>query len=364
MLADCLPDRFGHALIDTWLLTQGRSPESFNPIERLCYTGSRGMGALEFFPTIGPDKHHSAQLDLDKLVDLASEVLGQRQSLKATLSEPEALQDILQVGTSAGGARAKAVIAWNPDTQEIRSGQVDVEQGFSHWMLKFDGVSNNKDKELADPRGFGLIEYAYYVMAQNAGIQMSESRLLHENNRSHFMTRRFDRTINGSKLHMQTLAAIAHFDFNQAGAYSYEQAFHVLKQLQLPMESIEEQFRRMAFNLVARNQDDHVKNIAFLMDQSGQWSLSPAYDVTYSHNPLGSWTHQHQMSLNNKCDRFELSDFVICAKTIGLKRGRAQRILKQVIDAVTLWPDIAENTGIPGQHIQQIKQSHRLNLLT
>ena len=366
LLADSLPDRFGNALIDTWLAKEGRSPESFNPVERLCYTGKRGMGALEFSPAIGPSQQDSQQVELQKLVELAGEILTQRSALDGSFNTPareKALLDILRVGTSAGGARAKAIIAWNPDSNEVRSGQVAAGEGFSYWLLKFDGVSGNKDKELEDPKGYGLIEYAYYKMALTAGIEMNECRLLRENGRSHFMTKRFDRSDSGQKIHMQSLCAIAHYDFNQAGAYSYEQAQRVIRQLDLPMASIEEQFRRMCFNILGRNQDDHVKNIAFLMDKAGQWSLSPAFDLTYSYNPSGNWTDSHQMSLNSKRDNFMLEDFIAYAENAAMRRGRAQEILDQVQQAVLAWPKFAQEAGVPEQNSARIAATHRTDIL-
>ncbi len=229
------------------------------------------------------------------------------------------------MGTSAGGARAKAVIAWNPTTHAVRSGQVDAGAGFEYWILKFDGVSGNRDRDLDLPQGYGAIEYAYANMARAAGITMSDCRMLEENGRRHFMTRRFDRPGGSAKVHMQSLGALAHFDFNQAGAYSYEEALQVIRRLALPMDAIEQQFRRMAFNVIARNQDDHVKNIALLMDRSGDWSLSPAFDMTYSYSPDGFWTRQHQMSLNGKRDDFILDDFRQCAESASMKRGRPRR---------------------------------------
>jgi serine/threonine-protein kinase HipA len=365
LLADSLPDKFGNALIDAWLATQGRAPGSFNAIERLCYTGTRGMGALEFFPGLGPRARTAQKIEIASLVSLASEILSQRSSLTASLAEEDrqhALNDILRVGTSAGGARAKAVIAWHPQTNEVRSGQVRAGPGFGYWLLKFDGVSGNRDKELDDPKGYGAIEYAYSLMARAAGITMSECRLLEENGRRHFMTRRFDRLDDGGKLHMQSLCALAHYDFNQAGAYSYEQALLVIRQLGLPMEATEEQFRRMVFNVVARNQDDHVKNIAFLMDKAGRWSLSPAFDVSYSYNPSGAWTDRHQMTLNGKRDGFAIADLVACAKTALMKRGRAEAILDEVRAAVTRWPEFAAAAKVADASIRQIQASHRLNL--
>jgi len=365
LLADSLPDRFGNALIDTWLAKEGRSPASFNPVERLCYTGTRGMGALEFTPAAGPSPKQARTIDVQALVELASEILTQRNRVQGSFVSPDretALQDILRVGTSAGGARAKAIIAWNPDTNTVRSGQVDAGKGFSYWLLKFDGVAGNRDKEMEDPSGYGLIEYAYYLMAQAAGIQMSECRLLQEHGRNHFMTRRFDRTPEGHKLHMQSLCALQHYDFNQAGAYSYEQALRSMRALGLPMAQIEEQYRRMAFNIVARNQDDHVKNIAFLMDPSGNWSLSPAFDMTYSYNPTGRWTSTHQMSLNGKRDDFTANDFTACEKAIAMKRGRGLEILEEVQAVVRQWPAFAAEAGAPEGTADQIASAHHTDI--
>jgi serine/threonine-protein kinase HipA len=365
LLADSLPDRFGNALIDAWLAAQGRAPDSFNAVERLCYTGARGMGALEFAPAIGPKPQQAKKIEIDALVKLASEVLSHRQNLKTTFAgagRKNALNDILRVGTSAGGARAKAVIAWNRDTNEVRSGQITADNGFEYWLLKFDGVTGNKDKELEDPKGYGAIEYAYYLMAKAAGVTMSECRLLEEGGRRHFMTRRFDRLASGGKLHMQSLGALAHFDFNQSGAYGYEQAFLVLRQLNLPMAAVEQQFRRMAFNIIARNQDDHVKNIAFLMDKTGQWSLAPAFDVIYSYNPTGNWTARHQMTMNGKRDGFTLADFRACAKSALLKRGRAEAIVGEVRAAAAKWPVYAEQAKVMDDWRRQIQRTLRLKL--
>jgi len=363
LLADSLPDRFGNALIDAWLATRGQHPESFNAVERLCYTGTRGMGALEYAPTLGPVSRQATRIRIDTLVELASEILTQRGTLKGSFGQDgkeEALRDILRVGTSAGGARAKAVIAWNPTTNEVRSGQVNAGSGFEYWLLKFDGVSGNKDKELEDPKGYGAIEYAYYRMATEAGIAMSECRLFEENDRRHFMTRRFDRRSGGEKLHMQSLGALAHYDFNLAGAYAYEQALLVIRQLGLPMNAVEEQYRRMVFNIVARNQDDHVKNIAFLMDRTGTWSLAPAFDMTYSFQPTGRWTATHQMTLNGKRDNFTQEDFRSCAKAASMKRGRAEAIFEEVRGVVSNWPDYADEAGVPSLWRDKIAPTLRL----
>jgi serine/threonine-protein kinase HipA len=267
---------------------------------------------------------------------------------------------MLRVGTSAGGARAKAIVAWNRNTNEVRSGQVKAPDGFDYWLLKFDGVSANKDKELEDPKGYTVIEYAYALMAADAGIEMSECRLMEEGGRRHFMTRRFDRLSDGGKLHMQSLAALDHFDFNSAGAYSYEQAFDAIKRLGLPMHAREQQFRRMLFNVVARNQDDHVKNIAFLMDKMGAWSLSPAFDVTYAYNPTGLWTSRHQMTINGKTDDFTREDFDAVAQVAGLKRGRPETILSEVMNTVGEWPGYAKAAGVLVSQRDEITRALRL----
>jgi serine/threonine-protein kinase HipA len=362
LLADSLPDKFGNALIDAWLATQGRRPENFNAVERLCYIGVRGMGALEFAPTRGPPLQRSAKVQVDELVKLASQVLTHRASLQVSFApgrRHEGLQEMLRVGTSAGGARAKAIVAWNRDTNEVRSGQVKAPAGFDYWLLKFDGVSANKDKELEDPKGYTVIEYAYALMAADAGIEMSECRLMEEGGRRHFMTRRFDRLSDGGKLHMQSLAALAHFDFNSAGAYSYEQAFDAIKRLGLSMHVREQQFRRMLFNVVARNQDDHVKNIAFLMDKAGSWSLSPAFDVTYAYNPTGLWTSRHQMTINGKADDFTREDFDAVAQVAGLKRGRPETILSEVMDTVREWTRYAKAAGVLVSQRDEITRAFR-----
>ncbi len=328
--------------------------------------GTRGMGALEFVPALGPAHGAATEIDLAALVELASEILTRRADLAGSFETPrrrKVLEDILRVGTSAGGARAKAIIAWNPRTDEVRSGQISAGEGFSHWLLKFDGVAGNRDRELEDPQGYGLIEYAYHSMARAAGMHMNECRILRENGRNHFMTRRFDRTDTGRKLHMQSLGAIAHYDFNQPGACSYEQALRVIDRLELSKEAVEEQFRRMAFNIVARNQDDHVKNIAFLMNRSGRWSLSPAFDVTYSYNPTGRWIGTHQMTLNGKRDAFEVGDFVACARNAAMKRGRAKEILREVQHAVSRWLTFAEEAGVPDRTARAIAATHRTGLL-
>ena len=366
LLADSLPDKFGNAVIDAWLATQGRDPDSLNPVERLCYIGTRGMGALEFQPTTAGPPTPKQNLQVDQLVKLANRVLNSRESLQGEFTgddDAEAIQDILRVGTSAGGARAKAVVAWNEETGEFRSGQVDLPDGFTQWLIKFDGISKNKDKELNDPQGYGQIEYAYYLMALEAGIEINRCRLHNEGGRSNFMTQRFDRTEKNGKLHMQSLGAIQHFDFNQAGAYSYEQAIRAMLKLNLSPKQIEQQFRRAAFNVIARNQDDHVKNIAFLMNREGEWSLAPAYDVVYSYNPTGAWTSQHQMSINGKRDNFELPDLVALANAGGIKKRKAEEITSEVSEAVGTWHKHADAAGVFKEDAEKIQKVFRMGLI-
>jgi len=362
LLSDSLPDKFGNLLINQWLARQGRSPESFDPVERLCYLGTRAMGALEFRPKLLPD-HPPEILHIEALVQLANDALSSRETLHANFEKPpEALSTILQIGTSAGGARAKAVIAWNPKTGEIRSGQISHGSDFEAWLIKFDGVSENRDKELTDPTGYGRIEYAYHLMARAAGITMSDCRLLEENGRAHFMTRRFDRGPNGEKFHLQSLCAIAHFDFNQAGAYSYEQAFQVARQLNLPQPDLAEIFRRAIFNIIARNQDDHTKNISFMMDRSGTWKLAPAYDLIYSYNPTGAWTHRHQMTFAGKREHFLIEDLLEVAAAADLKPRQAKAVISEVHEAVTGWKNFAETANVPPDWISQIQKNLRLDL--
>ncbi|UYZ61354.1 type II toxin-antitoxin system HipA family toxin [Hymenobacter latericus] len=359
LLADSLPDRYGRQLIDAWLASKGRDAASFTPVEHLCYLGHRGMGALVYEPALQPALEKGMSLEVGELVKFARQVLTNREGLHTSLATnaAEGLAEIISVGTSAGGARAKAVIAYNAGTQEVRSGQVDAPDGFEHWLLKLDGVTN---ASLGDPAGYGRIEYAYYLMAQQAGLHMTPCRLLEENGRAHFMTRRFDRVDGSKRLHMQTLCGLAHFDYNQPGAYTYEQAFQVILKLRLPHPAVEELYRRMVFNVVARNQDDHTKNISFLMNPEGKWSLSPAYDVTHSYNPTGEWSSQHQMSIAGKVDDFTEDDFLQLAKNVLVKKPR--EIIQQVVEAVANWPKFAAEAGVPEKQQQAIAKTHRLQL--
>ncbi len=359
LLADCLPDKFGNKIIDAWLTRQGRDTKSFTPVERLCYTGRRGMGALEFSPTLNSRKEESAPVEIAHLVELAQAITTERDDLGPKLGSDEkensdALLEIIRVGTSAGGARAKAVIAMD-SKGNIRSGQTQAPKGYSYWLLKFDGVN---DLELGASQGYGRIEYAYHLMARAAGIVMSECELLKESGRAHFLTKRFDR-VGGEKIHMQSLCGIGHFDFNIAGAYGYEQAFAVMRKLKISKPEAVQQFRRMIFNVVSRNQDDHTKNIAFLMDKSGKWELSPAFDVTYAHNPKGQWTNSHQMTINGKKDAFTLKDFVRVGESIGVKNSL--EIVAEIVEVVSQWSTYAQEAGLGAVGIKNIGRFHRLS---
>lgn len=357
LFADSIPDKFGNKIIDQWLIQNGREPKSFTALERLCYTGSRGMGALEFFPATGPDPVKSEPLEIERLRALAANILDQRKKVKVKLREKDAFEQIVRVGSSAGGARAKVLIAYNEATKNVLSGQVRAPEGYGYWLLKFDDIENNRDKENADPAGFGALEYTYSQIAKEAGIQMTECRLLEDGDHRHFMTRRFDRTENGGKLHYQSLAAIAHYDFNIAGAYSYEQAFAVARQIGLTTADIEQMYRRAVFNICARNQDDHTKNIGFLMDKRGNWTLAPAFDVTYAYNPAGRWTGTHQMTFNGKREKFTLDDFKAVAKSAGLVQGRYKRILEQVQDSLANFKKRAKANDVPKKLVQEVEKN-------
>lgn len=349
LLADALPDAYGKALLDRWLASLGR--EFANPVERLCYQSKRSMGALEFMPAKDDYLDESSAIEISSLVQIAAEVLSDKADLKTNLKEDtkEALINIIKVSTSAGGQRAKAVIAYNDTTGEVRSGQLEAAEGFNHWLLKLDGVTN---AALGDPQHYGKIEYAYYKMALKAGIEMMECRLLEENGRSHFMTKRFDRMGGFEKIHMQTLCGIAHYDYKMLHAYSYEQAFQVMRRLRLPYGQAEQMFKRMVFNVIARNQDDHTKNISFLMDKTGTWKLSPAYDMSWAYNPKGEWTSHHQMSINNKWDNITRADLIAVAEAMHIKK--ADTIINETCDAVSMWTTIAKELDIPSNMIVKI----------
>ena len=352
LLSDSVPDKFGNAVIDVWLQTQGRQPGSMSPIERLCYTGTRGMGALEFRPMLLDSGDAVERLHVDQLAQLADDVLRMRKEARAELA-PDLKQyaPILRVGSSAGGARAKALIGWNEATGEVRSGQVKLPADFGYWLIKFDGLSGNGDKEGDDKWGYGRVEYAYHLMARAAGIEMTECRLW---NTRHFMTRRFDRTTDGGKLHMLTLGAMAHFDFNDPTGYSYEQAFRITRQVVRDASAEEQLFRRMAFNVLAWNCDDHVKNIAYLMDRNGRWTLAPAYDECYAYNPAGAWTGAHQMSVNGKRRDITVDDLVAVAPQANMRERKARQVIDQVRAAVADWPRFAAEAEVKDEFVEKI----------
>jgi serine/threonine-protein kinase HipA len=343
LLADVLPDKYGNSLINAWLASNGRPSDSMNPVEMLCFIGQRGMGALEFEPVLPKSNNIATKIELNSLIDIAQEIFLGKQNFNANLSsdEAKALSDILKIGTSAGGARAKAVITFNSDTNEIRSGQADAPKGFTHWLLKFDGVS---DQQIGTSSGYGRVEMAYSLMAKEAAIEMTECRLLEENDRAHFMTKRFDRESGKGKLHVQSFCAIAHYDFNQITLFSYEQLFETMRSLLLPYTDAEQLYRRMVFNVMARNCDDHTKNFSFIMDKSGQWKLSPAFDVCHSYRPGSSWVSQHSLSINGKRMDITRKDLLQVAKKMNIKK--ADGIIDQVNAAVGKWNEFAEQTKV------------------
>lgn len=355
MVADSLPDKFGNIVINRYLESQGRTADSLSVIEKLCYTGKRGMGALEYEPSKELTSMNET-VDLDALTKLASEILSEKEQIHIEKND-NLMAQLMECGSSVGGARAKTLIAWNPETNDIRSGQIDAGQGYEYWLLKFDNIKNNKDKDSRPDDGeYTKVEYAYYLMALDAGIEMSECRLYKENGSAHFMTKRFDRKgVKGEKLHMQSLCALAHMDFNSPRVYSYEEAFSVMKQLKLPYGDFVQLFRRMVFNEYAKNYDDHTKNISFLMDKKGVWSLSPAYDITFSYRKDSIWVSAHQMLINGKSDNITKEDMLKVAEKAGIKKSDAVKSIEQVINSVSKWEAFAEKTGMSEYNIKRIK---------
>lgn len=362
MLADSLPDKFGNIVIKHYLESQGRTKDSFTVLEKLCYTGKRGMGALEYEPAtniVDADE----EIDIDALTKLAADILSERENLNMKYND-NMIAQLMQGSSSVGGARAKTLIALNPETNDVRSGQISAGEGFEYWLLKFDDIANNRDKDKKpDNKEYTRIEYAYYLMAKNAGIEMSECRLLKENGRAHFMTKRFDRYgATGEKLHMQSLCAIAHMDFNSPRMYSYEDAFDVMRQLNLPHNDFVQLYKRMIFNECAKNYDDHTKNIAFLMNKKGVWSLSPAYDVTFSYNKSSTWVNAHQMLINGKSDGITKDDFMSVAKKSGIKKAEAEKCISQIKKAVSEWKNVAEEAGLSMKNAERIQSCFNLNI--
>ena len=351
MLADSLPDTYGRALFDRWLALTGRT--SGNPIESLCFLGKRCMGALEFEPATDLSYDPHIKIEIDKLVEVAREALTEKSTFGTNLNDDRraAVAEILSLGTSAGGQRAKAIIAYNKETGEVRSGQVEAPEGFDYYIIKLDGVSAKAG--FKETENYGRLEYSFYKLAKECGIEMTECSLIEENGRAHFLTKRFDRK-DGKKVHMQTLCGIAHFDYRLRRAYSYEQAFNVMRALRLSYSEARQMFRRMVFNIVVRNQDDHTKNISFLMEEDGKWHLSPAYDMGYAYNPNGGWTDTHQMSINEKFDDINRNDLLTFASQNNIKD--AASIMDEVCETASHWESIARECGVPGAMVDAIKR--------
>lgn len=359
LLSDSMPDDFGNRMMKEWLKQKNLSINDINPVDKLTYVGKRGMGALEYKP-IKHKENNNYHININELLNIAKKVLSGKKDVSYNNLDKDSLSDILRIGTSVGGARAKALIAIKKDSNnkilEIRPGDITQPNGYSYWLLKIDGAN---EKTLGESAGFGKIEYAYYKLAKKAGIIMSNSILYEENERFHFMTKRFDRTNNGEKIHMQTLGALAGIDYKTQKASSYETLFRVMKVLQLPYNQFEQQYRRMLFNVVARNHDDHVKNFSFLMDKNGQWEIAPAYDITYQYKKDGTWTNTHQSSINGKFDNFTKEDLLNFGKNFGIKK--THHILEEVIEAVNQWPKIANNLSIAKNKIEFISNNLRTN---
>ena len=352
MLADSLPDTYGRALFDRWLALMGRT--SGNPIESLCFLGKRCMGALEFEPATDLSYNPHMKIEIDRLVEVAREALTEKSAFGTNLNDDRkaAVAEILRLGTSAGGQRAKAIIAYNKETGEVRSGQVEAPEGFDYYIIKLDGVSAKAG--FRETENYGRLEYSFYKLAKACGIEMTECFIIEENGRAHFLTKRFDRK-DGKKVHMQTLCGIAHFDYRLHRAYSYEQAFNVMRALRLSYAEARQMFRRMVFNVMIRNQDDHTKNISFLMEEDGKWHLSPAYDMGYAYNPNGGWTATHQMSINGKYDDITRNDLLTFASQNNIKD--ATSIIDEVCEATSHWESIAKDCGVPDSVIDKIKRN-------
>ncbi len=364
LVADSLPDDFGNKVIEQWLASQGKSINDFTAIDRLCYMGKRGMGALEYIPATSEIKDIDENINVSKMVQFASDVLNQREAITLNADEKLTYSQLVQVGSSAGGARAKALIAWNETTNEIRSGQLNLGKNFDYWLMKFDNVSKNGDHGLEDIPEYTLIEYAYYKMALDAGIEMTECRIYSNHGEHHFMTKRFDR-VQGKKIHMQSLGALAHISYKEPGLCSYEMAAQYMKEIGLSVQEIEQFFRRMVFNCLAVNQDDHVKNVSFLMNRNGAWSLSPAYDITFSYNPTNKWLRAHQMSINQKNSSVELQDLVETALKMGIKKGKAMNIIAQITRVVADFQKYAMEAGIREKtycDIQRVLEQNKVEI--
>lgn len=354
LLADTLPDKYGNQLIEKWLAQNGRPPNSMNPVEKLCFIGSRGMGALEFEPAKIKASKNTFAIEIKSLVELAQNILSERETfnIPVNFNEQKAMMEILKIGTSAGGVRPKAVIAYNKKTNEVRSGQTKAPQGFEHWLIKMDGVS---DTQFGETHGYGRVEYAYHLMAKDCGIVMMECNLLEENGRAHFMTKRFDREESNTKHHVHTLCGIQHFDYNNLYAYGYEQLFQTMRILRLSYKDAEQMFRRMVFNVMATNYDDHTKNFSFLLKQDNKWELSPAYDICYSYNPTNHWVSQHTLSINGKHKNILHSDLMSIADTNSIKKG--DKIIQEIKEVISNWEKYAKLVDVRKDLMYSIKKT-------
>lgn len=362
LVADSLPDRFGNAVIEQWLMSLGKSLSDFTAIDRLCYTGKRGMGALEYVPASTEIKDIDENINVREMVKFASDVLAGKESISLKENDNLTYSQLVQVGSSAGGARAKALMAWNEETNEVRSGQMQLGPGYDYWLMKFDNVLKNGDHGLEDKPEYTLIEYAYYLMAKNAGIMMNECRLYNSEGGHHFMTKRFDR-VNGKKLHMQSLGALTHISYQEPGVCGYELAAMYMKELGISYKEIEQFYRRMVFNCLAVNQDDHVKNISYLMDRAGKWMLSPAYDITFSYNPANKWLCAHQMTVNGKTKEIGLTDLLEAGSKMEIKERRCKDIISAVGTAVSDFATFAEQAGIKEKTTEYINSIIAANMV-
>jgi serine/threonine-protein kinase HipA len=369
LIADSLPDNFGNSVLNAWVASQGKSPNDISPLQRLQYTGKRGMGALEYSPaTKLRSLNASQQVEIQSLVSIAQEILDSRGVFEVELNkdgreEREAMLSLLSVGMSAGGARPKAVLAFNKDFTQVRSGQTTVPEGFTHYLMKFDGVNehNQNQETFGDPLGYGAMEFVYYLMAKSCGIEMMPCRLLEEGGRRHFITQRFDRVSN-TKVHVQTLNGLAHVDYNKPGSFSYAEIFSVARQLKLPATDALQILKRMVFNIIARNHDDHAKNFAFILKNEG-WSLAPAYDLAYSYKPGSKWVNSHWMSLNGKRDGFTRADFYSLEKLSPLfGKSKIDSIIDETIECVSIWPTLAQEWNVPRSLREEIQSNLRLSL--
>ena len=343
LLADSLPDKYGNQLINVWLAQNGRPPDSMNPVEQLCFIGTRGMGALEFEPAQLRTSKNTFAVEIKSLVEVAQKVLSKRQGFSADLhgDEQKAMMEILKIGTSAGGVRPKAVIAYNKKSGAVRSGQTTAPKGFEHWLIKLDGVS---DAQFGSSHGYGRVEYAYYLMAKDSKIKMMDCDLFEENGRAHFMTKRFDREGSNLKHHIQTLCGIQHFNYNNLYGYSYEQIFQTMRRLNMTYPEFEQMYRRMVFNVMATNYDDHTKNFSFRLKKNGRWELSPAYDLCYSYDSNNIWVSQHSLSINSKHKDINKSDLIAVAKTNNINSG--EKIIEEIKEIVCDWEQYAIKVNV------------------